>query len=128
MDNEQIAFSSSATFSGICPVCHQPVLPQYYFCPNCGAKLNIAPLSTTPEAQAKLYLFSIILPILGFLFVKKWAGARYYKSDDPKTKRVGMIAWALMLVSTIVVIWLVFVWTRNAIKSSIDSINTDFSG
>jgi hypothetical protein len=128
MDNVQIISSASSNSSGICPVCHQPVLPQYYFCPNCGAKLNIVPLSTAPEAQAKLYAFSIILPWLGFLFVKKWQGAKYYKSDDPKIKQIGIIAWTLMLVSTIIVIWLAVVATQNAIKSSVDSINTDFSG
>ena len=26
----------------ICPICHYPVKPEYYFCPNCGAKLTRA--------------------------------------------------------------------------------------
>jgi len=108
-----------------CPVCHQPMLPQYYFCPNCGAKLNSAPLSTTLATQAWIYALSIILPITAFIFVKKWPGIKYYKSSDPKTKRIGQIAWLLIILSTIVTIWLVVLWTQKTIQSSINSINTD---
>jgi len=124
---EQITPSDPSPVSGVCPVCHQPVLAEYYFCPNCGAKLNSAPLSTTLATQAGIYAFSIILPMICFIFIKKWPGVKYYKSNDPKTKRIGQIAWLLLIVSTIVTIWLVIVWTRAAIQSSINSINTDMS-
>ena len=109
----------------ICPTCHQPVIPQYYFCPNCGTKLNLAPLSTTLTAQLKVYAFSIILPMICFLFIGKWPGNKYYKSTDPKTKRIGLIAWTLLVLSTIITIWLVVIWTQGVIQSSINSINTD---
>ncbi|MDE2399800.1 MAG: zinc ribbon domain-containing protein [Patescibacteria group bacterium] len=112
----------------ICSVCHQPILPQYYFCPNCGTKINSAPLSTSVRTQAWVYAFSIALPMIAFLFVTRWPGMKYYKSLDPKTKRIGQIAWALLIISTIVTIWLVYTWTQSMIQSSINSINTDFGG
>ena len=114
--------------SGVCPVCHQPVLPQHYFCPNCGAKIHEAPLSTTAGTQTWIYLFSVILPMICFLFVTRWPGVKYYKSDDPKAKLIGQVAWALLIISTIITIWLIYVWTTQMIQSSINSINTDFGG
>lgn len=112
--------------SNICSVCHQSILPQYYFCPNCGAKINSAPLSTTAGTQAWIYAFSIVLPMILFLFVTRWPGMKYFKSNDPKAKQIGQIAWALLIISTIVTIWLVYVWTQQTIQSSINSINADF--
>lgn len=110
---------------GICQACHQPVISQYFFCPNCGAKLNSAPLSTTIKTQVWLYLFSIVLPMMGFIFVGKWPGTKYYKSKDPKTKQIGQIAWLILLVSTAITIWLAVTWTQKTIQSSLDSINID---
>lgn len=113
--------------SNICPTCHQAVLSQWYFCPNCGAKLNLAPLATDVLAQVKLYAFSIILPVICFIFVTRWQGMKYIRSKDPKAKVMGQIAWVLIVLSTILVIWLAYVWTENAVQSSINSINTDFN-
>ncbi len=110
----------------ICLICHQPILPQYYFCPNCGAKINSAPLSTTVATQVWIYAFSIILPMILFIFVTKWPGVKYFKSLDPKAKRIGQIAWALLIISTIVTIWLGYVFTQKMIDASLDSINADF--
>ena len=115
------------SFSGICSVCHQPLLPQYYFCPNCGTKIDGTPLSTSTKTQAWIYFFSLLLPLIAYIFVTKWPGIKYYKSKDPKTHRIGQIAWALIIISTIVTIGLAWYWTEQMIKSQIQSINTDFS-
>ena len=129
---EQIMTSSSNInpnfnlASNVCLVCHQPILPQYYFCPNCGAKINSAPLSTTIGTQAWIYAFSIILPMILFIFVTRWPGVKYYKSNDKKAKQIGRIAWALLILSTILTIWLTIILTNEMIQSSINSINTDF--
>lgn len=65
--------------------------------------------------------------MIGFILVTKWRGNKYFKSQDPKAKQIGQIAWALLIISTIVTIWLAYVWTQAAIQSSIDSINADFN-
>ena len=108
-----------------CSVCHQSILPQYYFCPNCGTKLNSAPLSTTIGKQIGIYLFSIILPMICFIFVTRWPGIKYFKSKDPKAKLIGEIAWSLLIVSTIFTIWLSVIWTQNTIQAINKSINAD---
>lgn len=112
----------------ICPNCHQPILPQYYFCPNCGVKLNVAPLSTTLLTQAWIYAFSIILPMICFIFVTKWPGVKYFKSNDPKAKHIGQVAWAILILSTIITAYLVYVWTQQFIQSQLNAINADFGG
>jgi riboflavin transporter FmnP len=88
----------------------------------------MAPLSTTPGTQAWIYAFSIILPMICFIFVTKWPGMKYIKSQDPKTKRIGQIAWVLIVLSTVITIWLVYNWTQQLIQSQINSINADFGG
>ena len=112
----------------VCSVCHQPILPQYYFCPNCGAKINTAPLKTTAGAQVGLYAFSILLPIICYVFITRWQGMKYFKSHDVKTKRIGEISITLLVLSTLVTFWLAYFWTNEAIQSSITSINADMSG
>ena len=116
-----------AKASGVCPLCHQSVLPTYYFCPNCGTQLNAPPLSTSVGAQVGLYAFSIILPMICFLYVTLWKGWKYYRSDDQKAKAMGAIAISLLVLSTAITLYFVYVWTEDAIQSSINGINADMS-
>ena len=109
----------------VCSFCHQPLLPGWYFCPNCGTKVETAPLSTSVSTQIGIYAFSIILPLICFIFVTKWPGTKYAKSADPKAKQIGQIAWVLIVLSTLVTIWLAYIWTQEAIQSSLNSINAD---
>ena len=111
----------------ICSLCHQPILPQYYFCPNCGNKINATPLATTVRTQVKIYLFSLILPLICFIFITRWPGVKYFKSADPKAKRIGEIAWVILILSSIIVIWLGIVWTQEFIQSSVNSMNVDLN-
>jgi len=122
-----ISISTLSPASVICPTCHQPVLPSYYFCPNCGAKLHSAPLLTTRAAQAKLYAHSIILPMLAFFTASKWHGWQYFKSSDPKTKQIGLIACILVTLSTVLLVWYTIIWTQQEIQSQVNSINADMS-
>ena len=118
---------SGVVSPGICRVCHQAVLPTYYFCPNCGTELHPRPLSTSLEAQIKVYLHSIILPMIVFITISKWQGYKYYKSDNPEAKQIGVIAIALIVFSTLILCWFAYVWTQDAIQSSVNSINADMS-
>ena len=111
----------------VCPYCHQPILPAYYFCPNCGTKLSTGELSTTQFTQAWIYLFSAILPLMGFIFITRWPGLKYYRSAEPKAKIVGTIAFGIIIISTIITIWLAYVWTQNEIQATINGLNADTS-
>jgi hypothetical protein len=62
-----------------------------------------------------------------FIFVTRWPGVKYFKSNDPKAKEIGQIAWALLIFSTVVTIWLAIVLTQEMIKSTTASINADMS-
>jgi predicted amidophosphoribosyltransferase len=134
--NESIAPIINPTIS-VCLVCHQPLLPQYYFCPNCGARVDgkEAPLDTTYWAKSKIYVLSVIQPTFLFLLYHWWHGIKYYKSTDPKAHRIGQIAWALLIFSTILNIWVWYatiVMIPKLIQSYQtylnDSINSDFPG
>lgn len=107
----------------LCTVCHQITLPTYYFCPNCGLALTIAPLSTSIGRQIWIYFFSLILPSLCFLFITRWPGTKYAKSADPKAKIIGQVAWVILILSTILTFWYAIVITQRIIKTTTDSIN-----
>ena len=109
----------------LCPQCHQGVLSTYYFCPNCGAKLDGGTLSTTAATQAWIYFFSIILPMFCFLFVTRWPGLKYYRSTDPKAKQIGLIAIILIILSTVLMAYWAYVWAVDVVQSSVASINAN---
>ena len=109
---EVLISSSAALGKVICLQCHQPVLPEYYFCPNCGKNLHPKPLSISIGAQIGLYAFSvIIMPITCCLAFRYWKGWKYFRSDDPRARRMGLIAIILLTVSLIFTIWLTFAGT-----------------
>ena len=120
--------SISENNPGTCSVCHQPVLKEYYFCPNCGNKLHIPPLSISDWTQIGIYAFSIILPSICFILVTKWPGIKYIKSHDSKSKKIGIIALILLIVSTVVTYWLAVTWTIKTIQSAVDTTNITLSG
>jgi hypothetical protein len=112
---------------GTCPVCHQPTKPEWYFCPNCGTLLHTPPLSISLFTQIKLYAFSIILPMMGFLFVTRWQGNKYFKSEDEKRSQIGLIAWGLLILSTIITVWVAVKWAESYTQETVQGINDDMS-
>jgi len=97
-----------------CPQCHQPVQPEWYFCPNCGKDLKAPPRSTTLLTQIGIYALSIFLPPLGL-----WPGIKYLRESDPKAKQIGMVAVALTILSVVATIWISF----GLMQSYISQIN-----
>ena len=95
----------------LCPACHAPVADNYYFCPNCGKKLNEPPISTSK--QIGIYALSILLPPLGL-----WPGIKYIMHGDGKTKKVGWIAVILTVIATIVTVW-IFMGVFNGLTSGL---------
>ncbi len=126
IQNEQEKSSSQNLL--LCPMCHQKVLQEYYFCPNCGKEIRSKPLPTDALSQGATYALSIIIPLTGFIFISKWPGAKYFKSSDPKARRTGAIAWIILLASTIFTIWFAYYLADKAIQSSLSSLNADLGG
>jgi len=118
----------SAPAAALCEQCHQPLKPEYYFCPNCGKKVSEPPLATDFWAQAGLYLFSIVLPLICFLAVSYWRGIAYARSKDPKAQEIGWIAIGLLALSTIITFWLAAVWIQGLVQSATNSINSGIGG
>jgi hypothetical protein len=112
----------------LCTYCHQPLLSTYYYCPNCGTKVSGGELSTSLFTQAWIYVFSAILPLMGFIMITKWPAIKYYRSVDPKAKNIGTIAFVIISISTLITIWLVYIEVQEAIQSTTSSINADLSG
>jgi hypothetical protein len=117
-----------STAPAICPSCHQPVSPSYFFCPNCGFNLRPAPLPTGGAAQLMLYAHSIILPSLCFLSISKWKGYKYFKSTNAAERQIGTVAIVLLVLSTFITYWYVYTWTMNYVQQSISAVNTDLNG
>ncbi len=112
----------STTATAVCPQCHLPVLPEYYFCPNCGTNLRLPPLRTTIGAQVMIYLFSAALPWIAYLAITKWPGPRYMRSEDPRARAIGWVALGILVISSIVAIWLTTVWINQQISSALNDV------
>ena len=110
----------------ICMVCHQSLLPGYYFCPNCGTKIIL--LSTSMWSQIRLYTLSITLPLICFLFLHRWYGLRYVRSNDIKKKYIGVIACSLLIISTILSVWYTYALVREAISTTTNDMNELMKG
>lgn len=92
----------------ICSSCHIVVRPTDYFCYNCGKNLRPKPLSISWENQVLIYIGSVLLPPMGFIW-----GFRYLREKEEKSKMIGIVAIILTIVVLVVVL-----------KLSIDLINT----
>ena len=59
------------------------------------------PLSTSPSKQLLIYLLSVLLPPLGL-----WPAVKYLRQPDEKSKKIGLAAILLTVISIILTIWL----------------------
>jgi hypothetical protein len=112
------AYTVTTPPSEICSVCHIPLLPSYYFCPNCGKQIHEPPLPTDFGTQLGLYLFSIILPLIAFLFVTRWKGFKYMRQSDLKAKIIGMIATVLLIGTTVFSFWYAYHVTTMMVQKA----------
>ena len=111
-----------------CIICHQPLQPTFYFCPNCGTQVKQPPLSTTFSTALWMYTLSIILPSFCYIFIGKWKGLQYLKSEDGKAKTIGIIATLILIISTVVTFWYAYTYTSKIINESLKNITTDVGG
>ena len=107
----------------LCPRCHQPILPEWYFCANCGKSLREKPPSTTWITQTGLYLLSIFLPPLGL-----WPGMKYIRSSYAPARRVGIIIIILTVISLVVGFVILEQWLSNAVQQATNSDLIGLSG
>lgn len=108
----------------ICSVCHIPLLPTYYFCPNCGKQIHEPPLPTGFSAQLSLYLFSILLPFIAFLFVTRWKGFKYLRQENTQAKVIGLIATLLLFGTTFLSFWYAYHLTVQVVQSTMSDVNS----
>jgi predicted nucleic acid-binding Zn ribbon protein len=87
----------------LCPVCHQPVEEADYFCRNCGRNLRKKPLSTSAGKQILVYLGSIFLFPLGFIW-----GIRYIREYNRAAKTTGLICLIISVLVLFAVIYVTF--------------------
>ena len=59
------------------------------------------PLSTTFSKQLSIYLISLFLPPLGL-----WPAVKYLRQQDEKSKKIGLIALVLTIISIVATSWL----------------------
>lgn len=100
-----------------CPKCKATSDPSYFFCPNCGKKLK-EKLSTTIGKQISIYLASFFVPPSGL-----WWGVKYLRAQDNVSKRIGIAAIIITLLSLFLSIW----YTIVAIHGINQAINTQLN-
>ena len=88
-------------FQTICPYCKGNISLSNYFCPNCGKKLKGKLLSTTFLKQLLIYFVSLFLPPLGI-----WFAIKYLRQQDEKSKKIGLTALFLTIISIVITSWL----------------------
>ena len=92
----------------ICPFCSFSLSENFYFCPNCGKKINEPIASVTLGKQIGIYLLSLFLPPLGL-----FPGIKYLLQKDQKRKMVGVVAIALTILSTVITVWITINLTKT---------------
>ncbi len=101
-----------------CPDCKANLSESDYFCPNCGKKIKEKPLSTTLLKQLSIYFISFLLPPLGV-----WPAIKYLRQGDEKSKKIGLIAIFLTIISIVIAGWL----TTNLINSFNQELGNQFN-
>lgn len=104
----------------ICPSCKSPVLAAAYFCSSCGRQLRDKPLAATLSKKIIAYSVSLFLPPFGL-----WYAWKYLKRADYESRKIGIIAAALTVISILAAAWLAGALV-DSVNRSLESIN-DFN-
>ena len=94
--------------SSVCQYCKTQVEATAFYCPTCGKKIREKPLNTTFWYQVGLYAASILLPPLNLI----WA-VKYYKSPDPKAKKIGTVSLIITVFALIISLWIASALFKN---------------
>src|SRR3989344_6044177 len=91
-----------------CQICHQSIMPEWYFCPNCGKEFQPKPIKISAITQIGIYALSVLLPPLGL-----WPGIKYLAKNGQEAKIVGGVAIILTIVSSIITTRLIFYYLQS---------------
>ena len=100
-----------------CKECGREISDEALACPNCGKPQRDKPPSVSLSRQITVYSISLFLPPFGF-----WHVWKYVKQKDDKSKKIGVAAAILTVISIIVAIWFTEKFI-NSINQSLNSIN-----
>jgi hypothetical protein len=84
----------------ICSACNASAPSSANFCPNCGKRLRAIPPETTLSRQIIVYLVSFFVAPFGL-----WFAWKYLKQGDSRSRKIGIAAIALTIVSIAITVW-----------------------
>jgi len=99
----------------MCRYCHSSIPVEFYFCPNCGKMLKE---KTTISRQIVVYFVCVFVPPFGFWYVWK-----FLRQPDRRSKKIGIAALILTVISTTVSIWF-SIGFINEVMQQINALNS----
>lgn len=102
----------------LCPFCNTTIENTAYFCPNCGKQLKNTPSDTSTLKKIVVYAVSLLLPPFGL-----WYAWKYLQTGDYESRKVGVIAIVLTILSIIVTFIVTFWITADFMNSLFQSLN-----
>ena len=106
----------------MCPICSFQLVPEWYFCPNCGKQLKEAPIVISIPKQILIYAVSFFLAPFGL----SW-GLKYIKYKDRHVKIVGIISLVLTFLSIIMMLF-AFKYTMDQYSKTLNSLTNPNMG
>ena len=100
-----------------CKECGHELSDEALTCPNCGKPQRDKPPSVSLSRQITVYFISLFLPPFGL-----WYAWKYLKQKDGKSKKIGITALILNIISIIIAIWFIERFV-NSISQSLNSVN-----
>ena len=100
-----------------CPECGHEMSDQALVCPYCGRPNQNRHPSTSISEQIKVYAVSLFLPPFGL-----WYSWQYLKQKDKKSKKIGITALILTIISTVIAT-LMLKELADSVNRSLNSIN-----
>ena len=101
-----------------CIHCKGNISSSDYFCPNCGEKVKEKSLPITIGRQLLVYLLSVFLPPLGI-----WPAIKYLRQQDEKSKKIGLTALFLTIISIVIISWLTISFINSFSKGLDNQLN-----